>query len=548
MFIYASARQALRLILAAGLCVFWASALAQTSCANLRTLDSASFPLPTKILTSALVTVGPEGLPSSLPRTAPTLAISQYCAVTGYVAPQHQFEIRLPLPDQWNRKLFFSACAGFCGAVNGGACNQGLLLGYASVTSNGGHVSAPGFDGVWAVNDTDAQEDFAYRGNHNVAVATKKIIEAFYGEAARRAYMSGCSKGGQATLASALRYPNDFDGYVTIAPVYDYTGKGAIHGSWVAQAQDNGSGGTLLDNAATDLVHQAVLAACDKQTDGALDGVVGDPLSCNWKPSDLACRAGQTTGCLSAAQVVALTKLYAAPTDSHGRLQFPTGNTLGAEIGEWKAWVNGLSINYLVSKELIRYLAFAEYPNKALSDDPLKFNFDRDPVKLARGRTVYDASSVDLRAFKARGGKILMWHGWADSGIPAGSSIHYYLRATEFFGQHETESFFRLFLLPGVTHCGGGDGSDRADMLTTLDEWVEHGTAPERIITTKLIGGSEARARPVFAYPKSARYKGAGSVDDPANWTAVEPTRLPEPTRVRWYSDPRNGGRDDDRD
>jgi hypothetical protein len=509
-------------------------ASAQTPCPDLRNLDSESFKAPTRILSAALVTVPAAGLPSPLPMNASKLPIEQYCAVTGYVAPQHQFEMRMPVPAQWNGKFFYSACAGLCGGVNGNACNQGLLLGYASVTSNGGHTSAPGFDGVWAANDPDAQEEYAYRGNHNVTLAAKKIVEAFYGKPPRRSYMGGCSKGGQATLMAALRYPDDFDGIVSAAPVYDLTGKGVIHASWTVQANSDGKGGVLIDGPTTERIHRAVLEACDAG-DGVVDGVVGDPLSCRWKPADLACRADRGSECLTSEQVTALAKMYAAPTDANGKVLFPAGHALGAETIEWQRWVIGEGQNYRVAQQFMRYLAFEKSPG-ALNADPLKFDFSRDPPKLARARSVYDATSVDLRAFKARGGKILMWHGWADTSIPAGSSIDYYLRATNAFGGRAAiESFFRLFLLPGVHHCAGGAGADRANMLTLLDTWVDQGIAPDVILTTKEGDGVVTRTRPVFPYPKVARYGGTGNVEDPLTWTAVEPATMPKVAGVPWY-------------
>lgn len=521
-----------------------ATASAQTPCAALRALNLEDLAgAQTRIVSAQVVKVPAQGLtqPSRvMNQQINPQAVSEYCEVKGYVAPQHQFELRMPVAADWNGKFFFSACAGFCGTVEGTACNAGLAFGYAAATSNGGHYSAPGFDGLWAANDPDAQKDFAYSGTHNVTIAAKAIIKAHYGSGPKRSYAAGCSKGGQAVLMEAVRFPEDYDGIIPVAPVYDYTGTSVIKACWVAQANDNGRGGVLIDDAATDLIHQAVLAACD-ETDGAKDGVVGDPLSCTWKPADLLCKEGTSDGkCLNAAQVAALTKLYSAPTDKRGKKLFPTGSTPGAEIGEWKAWMNGFmggkSINYRVAEQYLRYLTFEKSPGP-LAYDPLKFNFDRDPPKLKRARSVYDVTNADLRRFKARGGKVLMWHGWADSGIPAYSSIDYYLRVLKLVGSREgTESFFRLFFLPGVTHCGGGDGADQLDALAILDAWVEQGKAPDMITTTKTEKGSVTRTRPVYPYPKVAKYSGSGDVNDPANWKAVDPwsgaTKIPEPTGV----------------
>jgi len=510
------------------------TAAAQTACPDLRGLSPDSFPVATRILSAALTTPPAAGLPSSLPQATAKAPITQYCAITGYVAPQNHFEMRLPVREQWNGKLFFSACAAFCGNVAGNACNQGLLLGYASVTSNGGHSSAGGFDGVWAANDLGAQEDFAHRANHNATLAAKRIVEAFYGKPPSRSYMSGCSKGGHAALMSALRYPEDFDGIVAGAPVYDFTGKAVIHASWVLQANNDGKGGIVVDGPTTDLVHRSVLDACDL-TDGVKDGVVGNPLACQWKPEDLACTAERTTGCLSPTQVAALKKMYSAPVDRTGKVLFPTGHALGSESDEWKQWAIGRGANYQVASQFLRYMAF-DKPQSPSDSDPLTFDFAQGPASLARARAIYDATSVDLRAFKARGGKILMWHGWADTSIPAGSSIDYYLRATnESGGRAAIESFFRLFLLPGVLHCSGGEGADRADTLTLLDRWVEEGKAPDVIVTTKESDGVASKTRLVYPFPKVAHYSGSGNPNDLSSWTAVEPTTQPTVAGVSWY-------------
>jgi len=504
---------------------------------------------PAKIISSTVVAVPPSGLALVGTQIINPLAVSQYCKVTGYVAPQNHFEIRLPDPGAWNGKMYFAACQGFCGTLNGDFDNAGLAQGYAAVTSNGGHFSAPGFDGLWGASSPQLQQDFGYRDNHVVTVAAKKIIEAYYGSAPRRSYMAGCSKGGQGVLEEALSYPDEYDGILPFAPVYDYTGKGVIHASWVTQANRAAGDGNIIDDAAVDLVHDSVLAACDG-LDGALDGVVGDPLTCRWKPSDLACSPARPKACLSAPQVHALTQLYAPPTNRFGQLLFPTGNTVGSENAEWKLWVNQhlptRSFNYQVAQQQMEFLDFARWPQDILNSDPYRFDFTRDPDKLQRGRTLYDSTSVDLRAFAARGGKVLWQHGWADASIPAKSSIHYYLRAVQQYGLPYTSSFFKLYLLPGVTHCGGGPGSDHSDALSALDNWVERGQAPQKIMTYQLNNGALVRPRPVWPFPGVAHFSGSGSPDDPAGWAVIDRGfgSLYPPARVVTYERPYSEVRD----
>ena len=250
---------------------------------------------PTRITSARLVDVPAAGLerpPRSVSgfgrpaREAPR--VRQYCEVTGYVAPQNKFELRLPLPPDWNRNYFFAACGGFCGAVNGALCAPALERGYASVTTNGGHDGAAGFDGAWAANAPNLQQDFAWRGAHLVTLATKAIAARFYGEPIRRSYMSGCSKGGQAVLMEAQRFPEDYDGLMPVAPVYDYTGRSVVAAAWFAQAVSDGRGGSVLTPAAADVVHRSVLRSCGGQP-GVDDGLVVDPLHCTWSASLAAC-------------------------------------------------------------------------------------------------------------------------------------------------------------------------------------------------------------------------------------------------------------------
>jgi feruloyl esterase len=510
----------------------------EADCAALARLDLEALPdAPTRVISARLVTVGPEGLvqpPATMTHRIDRFAIKQYCEVKGYTGRQNQFELRLPLAADWNQKFFFLACAGFCGTVGGDGCNGGLAFGYASVTSNGGHVSAPGFDGLWAANDRQSQIEFAWRGNHAVTVAAKAITTKYYGRAIARSYMAGCSKGGQATLAAGQRFPQDFDGLIVVAPVYDYVGKSIIHGSWVAQANQDAGGGYIIDEAAAKLAHASIMDACDG-LDGIKDGLVSDPQACDWKPATLLCRGDRpNAACLSARQVEALERLYAKPVDSRGKTVFPSGNVIGSET-EWPRWVYGrpFSANYQVAQQFLRYLAFVDKP-APISDDPIKFSFDKDPAALVEARAIYDTTGVDLRAFKARGGKIILWHGLADAGIPATSSVDYYVRVLQFMGgRNNTHDFLRLFLLPGVHHCGGGYGPDQVDALGALDQWVEAGKAPDVLVTTQ--SGSRVRTRPVFPYPMVPVFSGSGSPDEATNYRAVDSSAnggLPTPSGV----------------
>jgi feruloyl esterase len=436
--------------------------------------------------------------------------------VTGYVAPQNKFLLKLPLPGDWNQKFFFRACGGFCGYLESRLCNAALARGYASVTGNGGHESALGFDGIWAANAPELQEDFGWRSNHVVTLIAKAITTHYYGKPIRHSYMAGNSKGGQAVLLEAQRFPEDFDALMPSAPVYDYTGRNTIAAAWFARAFSDEHGGSVLNAAAAEAVHKSVLKYCGAQA-GVEEGLVTDPPSCKWQPETIACASGSSgPDCLDTRQVKAVKLLMTPAINSKGEVLYAYPYIPGTET-QWVGWnyFGAPSTGYpprCANLDLPgQYLKYFVDAKARENVDALNFNFDRDPATLARARRIYDATSVDLRAFKARGGKILMWHGWADGAIMATSSIGYYEGVTKSMGgRKQTEDFFRLFLVPGVHHGGGGPGLIEFDALTALENWVENGQAPEKLIAWRSNNGTVERSRPVFPYPFLTRYSGMG--------------------------------------
>jgi feruloyl esterase len=444
-------------------------------------------------------------------------AVHRYCDVTGYVAPQNKFELKLPLAADWNHKFYFYACGGFCGAIVKDAANFGLERGYASATGNGGHDSALGFDGIWAANAPELQEDFGWRSNHVVTLITKAITARYYGMPVQYSYMAGNSKGGQAVLMEAQRFPEDFDGLMPSAPVYDYTGRNTVAAAWFAQAFNDGHGGSVLNEAVAAVVHKSVLEHCGAQA-GVEEGLVTDPTSCNWQPEMVRCHSGggSDAGCLTPRQVDAIKRLMTPATNSRGEVLYAYPYIPGTET-QWAGWnyygkpssrVPPRTANMDLPGQHLGYLADDTVRHNV---DALSFNFERDPATLSRSRRIYDAMSFDLRAFKARGGKILMWHGWADGAIMATSSIGYYEGVSKFMGgRDKTEDFFRLFLIPGVHHGGGGPGFAEFDSFSALETWVEKGNAPDKLIAGRVNNGSVERTRPVYPYPVLARYSGKG--------------------------------------
>ena len=509
-------------------------------CAELMHFNLEDVPGGPALITSAqLVDVPAGGLerpfysPSGYGNSHGPIAtrIHQYCDVAGYVAPQNKFELKLPPASEWNQNLFFTACGGFCGSADGKRCNLALARGYTSVTGNGGHDSALGFDGFWAANAPELQEDFGWRSNHVVTLVAKAIATHYYGKPIKHAYIAGNSKGGQAVLLEAQRFPEDFDGFMPSAPVYDYTGRNTLAAAWYAQAVSDGHGGSVLDSAAAQAIHTSVLEHCGAQA-GIDEGLVTDPPSCKWQPEMMACSPGSDgPGCLNARQVAAVKRLMAPATNSKGEVLYAYPYIPGTET-QWAGWnyfgapSSGYpprSANFDLPGQYLKYFVDEKMRQHG---DALSFDFDHDPGSLVRARRIYDATSFDLSAVKARGGKILMWHGWADGAIMATSSIGYYVGVMKLMGgRKQTEDFFRLFLVPGVHHGGGGPGLTEFDALTALENWVEKDQAPEKLIACRSTDNIFERCRPVFPYPVLARYSGKSSAKQADSFVPFDPTK-----------------------
>lgn len=327
--------------------------------------------------------------------------------------------------------------------------------------------------------------------------------------------------------AGRIREYCDVTGYV--AP-QNYTGRNTYAAAWFAQAFSDGQGGSVLNADAAETVHKSVLDHCGAQ-DGVEEGLVIDPPSCKWQPEMIACAAGRDgADCLSRRQVAAVKRLMTPVTNSKGQVLYAYPYIPGTET-MWAGW------NYFGSPRpgITPRLANLELPGqygKYLLDekireneDALAFDFDRDPASFTRARAIYDATSFDLREFKARGGKLLIWHGWADGAIMATSSIGYYQGVLKFMGgRKQIEDFVRLFLVPGVHHSGGGPGFTEFDSMSALENWVEKGQVPDKLIACQSSEGNARRCRPIFPYPVLARYSGKGDPKQAESFVAFDPT------------------------
>ncbi|MBM3554722.1 MAG: tannase/feruloyl esterase family alpha/beta hydrolase [Alphaproteobacteria bacterium] len=454
-----------------------------------------------------------------------------HCRVLGYVRPAINFEIRLPAAN-WNGKFYMAGCGGFCGTLDSdrpgftNAMNHGLRRHYAVSTMDSGHWGTSSLDGRWAYNNRIAEIDWGSRAVTETAKVTKAVIRARYGEAQKKSYFAGCSTGGRMAAMEAQRFPDDFDGIISGAPALDYTGLVASFFAWLVQSNTGPDGKDILAKSKVGLIRDAAVKQCDAK-DGLADGLISDPGSCDFDPSSLVCKSGQTEGCLSEAEAKVVGKWYGGPKNSRGEQVYPGGLPKGSEP-YWPLWLTGLEpaggkLIYAFGQDFLRYMAFQDDPGERYGAKD--FDFDKDPARLAFMGAIYNAMNPDLSRFKARGGKMLMYHGLADPIVTPQNTIDYVAAAEKTAANGTLADFVRLFLIPGMDHCGlaaqPGPGITEAgfDPLTALEKWVEQGIAPDTIMSNKTDkDGKTLWTRPLCPYPKMARYSGSGDAKDGANF------------------------------
>lgn len=486
---------------------------------------------------------------------AETAERRRYCYVQGNIAPAIRFHLQLPVPSRWNTRFLMIGDGGPDGVLN--SANDRVDEGYAVANSNGGHDAGaePGWS--FAFNNRQAEIDYGYRAVHLTATAAKAVIRAYYGKAAGRSYFDGCSAGGRQALMEAQRYPSDFDGIVAGAPSGSFQAIQATR-NWMLQrmfkdkfaanlAFDSDRDGTPDSLSKVDILHGAVLAKCDAK-DGIQDGILSDPLQCDFRPSvDLAKHACpmnvDASTCFTREQLRAIEDIYAGPHDSRGKRVFK-GLALGTESDWAFSFIphagNRMRPGYLAGHhEFANYMFFDQDPgvpprNPENVTQALRksgsfpeyawWEFSIDDVTAGKGevmRRITDATDADLRLFAATG-KLLVHHGWLDTLISPEPTLDYYQRVVEQTFQGDTDlarSAVRLFMVPGMGHCGGGPGPNEWDTLSPVVDWVENGKAPDHLVAvhkTKEVVDDE---RKVCAHPRRAVYVGpAGGQNDRANW------------------------------
>jgi feruloyl esterase len=497
-------------------------------------------------LTNAKVTVAQsiaEGMFAGPPSPSTRADLSAFykklpafCRVAVEATPTADSDIKIEvwLPAfGWNGKLQGVGNGGFAGQIDFLQMGSALSHGFAAAATDTGH-SGTGVDAGWALGHPEKVIDFGHRGIHEMTRVAKAAVRAFYGSTPQHSYFAACSDGGREALMEAQRYPEDYDGILAGAPANYWT---KLLSTAVVDTQaltlDPAS---FIPPAKISAISAGVLAACD-EIDGVQDGILNDPRQCHFDPASIECKAGEDSDkCLTMPQAAALKRLYAGPHDAQEREVFP-GFLPGAEGGQggWALWITGSAPN----KSLIALFGLGYFSNMVYG----KADWDYKTFTLGAGlkaaeektASALNATDPDLKPFRARGGKLILYHGWNDPAIPALNTINYFESVIGKMGQDNVGSFVRLYMAPGVQHCGDGPGPDsfgqvgdwaqvdpQHSVFASLQQWVEKGRAPAAIIATKYASNDPDHrvqmTRPLCAYPLAAKYKGAGDTNDAANF------------------------------
>ncbi|GFE82411.1 putative esterase [Steroidobacter agaridevorans] len=442
-----------------------------------------------------------------------------FCHVTAKLRPVPGSEITAGvwLPKPWNGKLLGIGGGGFSGGLTVGSLllKDPLAQGFAGVATDAGHEDTA--SAKFAYDSAEKFKDYGYRANHVGAEFAKALIASYYSSPVKRSYFHGCSNGGRDALMLALRFPEDYDGIISGAPAAAFT---EIMTSFIWNREAVAAAPKLKDK--LQLVQDAVMAKCDA-LDGVKDQVLENPLQCSFDPVELQCKDGDGPNCLNAAEVGTLRKIYGGPRLSDGTQIFP-GQPVGGEAlpKNWEDWIIDDKPGQM-GPEAYRWMVYRnpEWDSKS-------FDLSRDHrLAMQRMAPIVNSNDPDLSAFMKRGGKLMLYHGWNDAAIPAGATLDYHTALRKTLGPVADQQV-RLFMVPGMMHCGGGSGATYFEKLEAMERWMESGTAPERIIATEydppaslivLPDSKKVRTRPLCAWPKTAHYSGKGSSDDAANFS-----------------------------
>ena len=487
------------------------AAFAQAPCEQLKSLELAG----TAITLAESAAAGPFQMPGA-PAAAAAPVLPARCRVAITMRPTADSDIKaevwLPAEPGWNGKFLAVGGGGFVGSISYGGMALALQEGYTTASTDTGH-QGPGAD--FALGHPEKVVDFAYRAVHEMTVKAKAIINAHYGRHARLSYWHGCSTGGRQGLMEAQRYPVDFDGIIAGAPANNQIYLCAWRMALMKTVLTDPA--RALPPARTALLNNAVLAACDT-LDGVKDGLLADPRKCRFDPATLLCQGAAQDDCLTAPQIETVKMAYSDARKKNGELIYP-----GLPPGGERGWLlpgqskepGGIDLG------MFRSVAHQD-PNW----DWRTFDLERDTALAVERAGFMHATDPDLSAFKARGGKLIIYHGWNDGGsggaISPLNSIAYYSSILARMGPDQKD-WLRLFMVPGMAHCGGGPGPNHFNVLAALERWREAGVAPDAILAARVAGNRVDMTRPLCPYPQVAVYQGSGSINDAGNFACQAP-------------------------
>jgi feruloyl esterase len=444
--------------------------------------------------------------PGTVPQTVENVPV--FCRVTASLEPTSDSDIRIEvwLPAaNWNGKLQSVGNSAWGGVVPYAALGSALSANYVAAATDTGHV---GNNGKFAQGHPEQLVDYGTRAVHEMTVAAKALINAFYGQAPKFSYWNGCSTGGRQGMVEAQRYPDDYDGIIAGAPVNFRTHQ-LTWELWIAQAvhKDDAS---FIPAAKYPVIHKAAVDACDA-LDGVKDGVIDDPTRCRFNPQVLQCKAGDAADCLTAAQVDAARTIYTPAVNPRTKKEIFPALQPGSEL-VWGSLAGARPVS-----EAVDFFQYIVYNDPSWDFRSLDFSTAAEAADKAAAQTL-NATDPDLSRFFARGGKLLIYHGWNDQFVAPLNSVNYYNSVLSGPAKQQAADSIRLFMMPGTNHCRGGEGPNTFDQMRVIEAWVERKQAPAQVIASRSTNGKVDRTRPVCAYPKVARYKGKGSTDEAANF------------------------------
>jgi feruloyl esterase len=489
--------------------------LPDTTVTSIQFVPAGPFQAPIAAATPAAVPAAPAGRGGGRGRggpAAPAAPVPAYCRVALVLAPSSdsRIEAAVFLPtENWNGKLQVVGNGGWAGSISYPQMAAALRDGYATASNDTGHrANDAGGGGMFALGHPEKITDFAYRAMHETVVKAKAITIAFYGRGPKYSYYNGCSTGGRQGLIEATRFPEDFDGVAAGAPANPHV---HLHAAGVERSLELMKNNAPLTQAKVETLHKAVMDSCDA-LDGVKDGIISDPHKCHFDPASLLCHGADGPSCLTAGQLQTVKISFGDVKTKKGEIIW-TGYEPGTEL-------NVRSLLTVPTApggvwDVIRILGHQD-------KDYDWHNFDLDAEVALADKAGIDTLTYDLSAFKAHGGKLLLYHGWADPSIPPGHTVLFYNGVLAKMGKKQ-DDWMRLFMEPGMQHCAGGQGPDQFNKMATIERWRESGQAPDSIIASHVTGSAVDMTRPLCPYPQVSVYKGVGSTNDAASFSCKAP-------------------------